>query len=101
MPGSVEEYPFGPNTAVFKIAGKMFALSPVETEVPKVSVKCEPELGTQLRESYDAIGFAYHLNKRHWVSVELTGDAPDAMIRDLVEDSFDLVRPRSRRAGKP
>jgi len=97
MAGSVEEFPFGPNTAVFKVAGKMFALAPVETDVPKVSVKCEPDLATQLRQSYDAIGFAYHLNKRHWISIDLAGDAPDGMIRDLVEDSFDLVRPRRRR----
>ena len=99
MPGAVEEFPFGPNTAVFKVAGKMFALSPVETDVPVVSVKCEPDLATQLRESYEAIGLAYHLNKRHWISVQLAADAPEAMIRDLVEDSFDLVRPR--RAAKP
>src|SRR4051794_18713169 len=97
MPGAVEEFPFGPNTAVFKVGGKMFALSPVETDVPKVSVKCDPDLATQLRESYDSIGFAYHLNKRHWIAVELAGDAPDQMIRDLVEDSCDLVRPRPRR----
>jgi len=99
MPGAVEEFPFGDNTAVFKIAGKMFALSPIETDQPKVSVKCDPDLGVQLRESYEAIGFAYHLNKQHWVSVDLDGDAPDPMIRDLVEDSYDLVRPKRARKG--
>jgi predicted DNA-binding protein (MmcQ/YjbR family) len=98
MPGAVEEFPFGDNMAVFKTGGKMFALSPIETDRPKVSVKCEPDLAAQLRESYEAIGFAYHLNKRHWISVELAGDVPDRMIRDLVEDSCDLVRPRRRGA---
>lgn len=97
MPGAVEEFPFGENTAVFKIAGKMFALSPVKTDEPKVSVKCDPDLATQLRESYDAIGFAYHLNKRHWIQIALRGDAPATMVRDLVEDSYDLVKPKRRR----
>lgn len=96
MPGAVEEFPFGENTAVFKVAGRMFALSPVKTDVPKVSLKVDPDLGTQLRESYVGIGFAYHLNKRHWIEVALAKDVPAKMIRDLVEDSYDLVKPKRR-----
>jgi predicted DNA-binding protein (MmcQ/YjbR family) len=96
MPGAIEDFPFSPGVSVFKVAGKMFALVPPEGRLLTVSVKCDPDLATQLRTSYDAIAPGYHLNKRHWLTVTLNGDAGDAMVRDLVEDSYDLVRPRVR-----
>ena len=90
-PGAVQEFPFGPETAVFKVAGKIFALSALESSPLKVSVKCEPELAEQLRASYPAIVPGYHLNKRHWNTVTLDGSVDDQLVRDLVEDSHDLV----------
>ena len=91
QPGATEEFPFGPNTSVFKVAGKMFALSQLRARPLKVSLKCEPELGQALRLTYPAIQPGYHLNKRHWNTVELDGSLPDEMVRGLVEDSYDLV----------
>jgi len=90
-PGAVEEFPFGPDTSVFKVAGKMFALSALGHEPLHVSVKCEPELAEQLRQTHAAIRPGYHLNKRHWNTIAIDGSLPDALIRDLVEDSYDLI----------
>jgi predicted DNA-binding protein (MmcQ/YjbR family) len=89
--GAVEEFPFGPGTSVFKVAGKIFALSALDGSPLEVSVKCEPELAVELRGTYAAIRPGYHLNKRHWNTVTLDGSLPAELIRDLVEDSYDLV----------
>ena len=89
--GAVEEFPFGPEHSVFKVAGKMFALSALDRTPLAVSVKCEPELAAQLRHSYPAIRPGYHLNKRHWNTITLDGSLPDPLVRDLIEDSYDLV----------
>jgi predicted DNA-binding protein (MmcQ/YjbR family) len=91
FPGSEETFPFGFQTSVFKVAGKMFALSRGEAEPLQVSVKCEPLLAEQLRAAHAAIAAGYHLNKRHWNTVTIDGSLPDAMIADMVEDSYDLV----------
>ena len=76
---------------MFKVAGKMFALSALEREPLEVSVKCEPELAVELRNSYPAIRPGYHLNKRHWNTITLDGSLSDQLVRDLIEDSYDLV----------
>jgi predicted DNA-binding protein (MmcQ/YjbR family) len=89
--GAVEEFPFGPETSVFKVAGKMFALSALDRVPVAVSVKCEPELAVELRNTYSAVRPGYHLNKRHWNTVTVDGDLPDQLVRDMVEDSYDLV----------
>lgn len=89
--GAVEDFPFGPETSVFKVAGKMFALSALDRVPLAVSVKCEPELAEDLRASHAAIRPGYHLNKRHWNTITLDGSLADALVRDLIEDSYDLV----------
>ncbi|MDX6474761.1 MAG: hypothetical protein QOH95_272, partial [Gaiellaceae bacterium] len=89
--GAVEDFPFGPEHSVFKVGGKLFAISMLESTPLEVSAKCEPDLAVQLRDSYEAIRPGYHLNKRHWNTVTLDGSVPDTIIRDLVEDSYDLV----------
>ena len=89
-PGSEEQSPFGPETSVFKVAGKVFALSPLGSPPLRVSLKCEPGLAEELRAAYPAIGPGYHLNKRHWNTVEVAG-VPAKLLRDMIEDSYDLV----------
>ena len=89
--GAIEDFPFGPETSVFKVAGKIFALSALQRAPLRVSVKCEPELAVALRASYAAVRPGYHLNKRHWNTVTLGDDVPDRLVRDMVEDSYDLV----------
>ena len=89
--GAKETFPFGPETSVFKVAGKIFALSRLAATPLSVSLKCEPELAEQLREAHAAVIPGYHLNKRHWNTVIIDGSLPDKMICDMVEDSYDLV----------
>jgi predicted DNA-binding protein (MmcQ/YjbR family) len=89
--GAIEDFPFGPEVSVFKVGGKTFALSALARTPLQVSVKCEPELAVDLRRSYRAIGPGYHLDKRHWNTITLDGSLPDQLLRDLVQDSYDLV----------
>jgi predicted DNA-binding protein (MmcQ/YjbR family) len=91
LPGAAEEFPFTPGLSVFKVSGKVFALSRLDGRPLSVSLKCEPELAEQLRDSYSAIRPGYHLNKRHWNTVEVDGSVPDRLVLDMVEDSYDLV----------
>ncbi|MFC9770706.1 MULTISPECIES: MmcQ/YjbR family DNA-binding protein [unclassified Pseudarthrobacter] len=101
FPGAFEDYPFGPETSVFKvrahIAGgtrheaKLFALSSMDPGDFYVNLKCDPSLAVQLRAAHPAIDGAWHMNKTHWNGVRLDGSLPDDMVRDMVEDSYDLV----------
>ena len=93
--GSEETFPFGFETSVFKVAGKMFALSRLAADTPlRVSLKCDPGLAEALRETHAAVIPGYHLNKRHWNTVILDGSLPERMVKDLIEDSYDLVAKR-------
>jgi predicted DNA-binding protein (MmcQ/YjbR family) len=99
MPGAAETFPFGPGCSVFKAPnGKMFGVTVTTTEPLDISVKCDPDLAVALRRDYDSIVEGYHLNKRHWITVNLNEDAPDELVRQLIEDSYGLVVPRARRA---
>jgi predicted DNA-binding protein (MmcQ/YjbR family) len=89
--GAEETFPFGPETSVFKVAGKMFALSRLGADSLRVSVKCDPGLAEVLRRAHASVLPGYHLNKRHWNTVILDGSLPDDAIRDMIEDSYDLV----------
>ena len=80
FPGAVEEFPFSPTTSVFKVEGKIFAISALDGRPLDVSLKCEPGLAEQLRASHEAIRPGYHLNKRHWNTVVLDGSLSDAMV---------------------
>jgi predicted DNA-binding protein (MmcQ/YjbR family) len=103
-PGAKEEFPFGEQASVFKVGGKMFAISALESRPLQVSLKIDPELGEGLRGAYPAIQPGYHLNKRHWVTVTLDGSVSDEMLLELLEDSYDLVvagLPAAQRARLP
>jgi predicted DNA-binding protein (MmcQ/YjbR family) len=88
--GVEETFPFGEDVLVFKVLGKMFALSGVE-DFESISLKVDPERGVELREMHDAVQEAYHLNKRHWITVMLDGTVPDRLIRQWIDVSYDLV----------
>jgi predicted DNA-binding protein (MmcQ/YjbR family) len=90
-PGAEETYPFGPNTAVYKVGGKMFALIPRDAEPPRVSLKCDPEWSEVLRNAYEAVQPGYHLNKKHWNTIILDGTIADDEIAELVDHSYALV----------
>jgi predicted DNA-binding protein (MmcQ/YjbR family) len=100
FPGAEETFPFGRETSVFKVGGKMFALSQLGADSLRVSLKCEPQLAEALRETHAAVIPGYHLNKRHWNTVILDRSLSEQMVKDLIEDSYDLVvqqLPASRR----
>ncbi|MFF5424586.1 MULTISPECIES: MmcQ/YjbR family DNA-binding protein [unclassified Streptomyces] len=88
--GASEEFPFGPDVSVFKVAGKLFALSWLDAEPLRVNLKCDPDEAVRLRAEHPAIAPGYHMNKRHWNTVTV-GELPERMVRELVEDSYDLV----------
>jgi predicted DNA-binding protein (MmcQ/YjbR family) len=102
LPGAEETFPFGPENSVFKVAGKMFAISRLRAKRPlRISLKCEPELAEGLRAAHEAIIPGYHLNKRHWNTVVLDGSLPERMVLEMIEDSYDLVvakLPKSKHA---
>lgn len=89
--GSVETFPFNLETSVFKVGGKMFALSTLDAVPLSVSLKCNPHLALELRDRYPAITGGWHLNKRHWNTVLLDGSVPGRLLHDMIEDSYDLV----------
>jgi predicted DNA-binding protein (MmcQ/YjbR family) len=89
--GAEETFPFGPETSVFKVEGKMFALSRLDAEKLRVSVKCDPGLAESLRAAHAEVLPGYHLDKRHWNTVIVGGALADAAIGDMIEDSYDLV----------
>ncbi len=90
-PGAVEETPFGPDNLVFKVGGKMFALASLDEVPPRVNLKCDPERALDLRDRYESVQPGYHMNKRHWNTVEFTGEVPDAELRRMIDDSYELV----------
>jgi predicted DNA-binding protein (MmcQ/YjbR family) len=99
-PGAVEEFPFGPGVSVFKVAGKMFALSDLAGDPLRVNLKCDPELAVDLRATYPAVEPGYHMNKRHWNTVVLDGSLDDELVKQMLEDSYDLVVAALPRANR-
>jgi predicted DNA-binding protein (MmcQ/YjbR family) len=101
LEGASETFPFGPDVSVFKVSGKMFALSILDQAPLRVSLKSEPELAEQLRATHAAVLPGYHLNKRHWNTVIIDGSLSDQLIEDMIDDSYDLVVSAfSRRSGR-
>ena len=86
------DYPFGESTAVYKLGEKMFALIAVGSDPLRISLKCDPQLAELLREKYESVMAGYHLNKKHWNTVVLTGQLSDDEIKDLVRHSYELVK---------
>ena len=89
--GAEETFPFNPETSVFKVGGKVFALTALGNQPLQVSLKCDPELAIQLREAYPAIVGGWHLNKRHWNTVTVDDSVPEALLLEMIEDSYDLI----------
>ncbi len=91
LPGAEEGFPFGPEVAVFKVGGRMFAYVPAD-DPPRVTVKCEPALAPEHRAAWPtAVAPGYHMNKRHWNTITCDGTIPADVVRAMIEDSWDLV----------
>jgi predicted DNA-binding protein (MmcQ/YjbR family) len=89
--GAVKDYPFGPEAAVFKVAGKMFALIAWQEEPLTISLKCDPVEADFIRSTFEAVKPGYHLNKQHWNTVTLDGSIPEGMLHKMIASSYDLV----------
>lgn len=90
-PGAFEDRPFGPETLVLKVAGKMFGAVGLDASPLQIALKCDPLQAEQLREAFAAIGLPSYLDKRHWIAVTLDGSVPDETLRALVDQSYSLV----------
>jgi predicted DNA-binding protein (MmcQ/YjbR family) len=89
--GVTESFPFDETTLVFKVMGKMFALTGLEDEILTVNLKCNPENAIRLREKFPAIQPGYHMNKKHWNTIIVDGSIPDEQIFQWMDDSYNLV----------
>ncbi|WUH89418.1 MmcQ/YjbR family DNA-binding protein [Streptomyces sp. NBC_00433] len=96
--GAAETFPFNPETSVFKVGGKVFAISALEADPLSVSLKCDPEIAVRLRAAHPEITGGWHLNKRHWNTVRLDGSLPDGLVGEMIEDSYDLIVAKLPRA---
>ncbi|MBK6264914.1 MmcQ/YjbR family DNA-binding protein [Marivirga sp. S37H4] len=88
--GTTEEFPFGESTLVFKVLGKMFALVDVDL-FQSINLKCDPEKAIELRENYESVKPGYHMNKKHWNTIEMDGSIPDKEIQFWIDHSYELV----------
>ncbi|MBX6334571.1 MmcQ/YjbR family DNA-binding protein [Candidatus Saccharibacteria bacterium] len=91
MPNAWLDYPFGEKVAVYKVGDKMFALVVENSDPVQISLKCDPELAKVLRERYESVMPGYHLNKKHWNTILLTGQLSWEEVKDLIRHSYELV----------
>lgn len=95
MPNAKLDFPFGEDVAVYKVPvgddEKMFALIPEGVDPIRLSLKCDPQLALVLRERYESVMGGYHLNKKHWNTILLTGQLADSEVEDLIRHSYNLV----------
>ncbi len=112
-PGATEGTPFGETVVVFKVGGKIFALASLDEIPATANLKCDPDLALELRDRFEQVRPGYHMNKKHWNTVELESGVPDAELRKMIDHSYELIvrqlpksklkrassRQRSARAG--
>lgn len=91
MPNARLDYPFGEDTAVYKVGDKMFAIIAEKSQPVRLSLKCDPQLVVKLREKYETVLPGYHLNKKHWNTIICSGQLEAEEIHDLIRHSFELV----------
>src|SRR6476619_6876470 len=90
-PKATEGTPFGETVLVFKVAGKMFALMSLDEVPATANLKCDPDLALELRDRYQEVRPGYHMNKKHWNTIELSGRIPPKVLREWIDHSYDLV----------
>jgi len=89
--GVTEEFPFDETTLVFKVMGKMFALTSLNDLALSVNLKCNPEKAIELREQFEDIQPGYHMNKKHWNTIDVSPSIPPKLVIELIDHSYDLV----------
>jgi predicted DNA-binding protein (MmcQ/YjbR family) len=98
---ATEETPFGPDTLVFKVGGKIFAIAPLDEVPARANLKCDPDLALELRDRYEQVRPGYHMNKKHWNTIEIEGGIPEVEIRKMIDHSYELVAKRLRSSASP
>lgn len=91
-PGAEESFPFDEHTIVFKVGGKIFALTGLNDIPPSINLKCDPDKAIMLRESHDEIVPGYHMNKKHWNTVYFDSDLDNKLVKELIDHSYHLVK---------
>ena len=99
-PRATEGMPFGPDVLVYKVGGKMFALAALDDVPPTVNLKCDPDLALDLRDRYEQVRPGYHMNKKHWNTVEIEGGIPVVELRRMIDHSYELVVERLPKAAR-
>ena len=89
--GASESAPFGEETIVFKVGGKIFALGSLDDVPARANLKCDPDLALELRDRYEQVRPGYHMNKKHWNTVEIEGGIPEVELRKMIDHSYELV----------
>lgn len=92
-----EALPFGPDTLVFKVNGKIFLLVGLENDPLRFNVKCDPEKALLLRERFDAVQPGYHMNKKHWNTVVVDGSVSSKLLKEWIDDSYNLVVAKTKK----
>lgn len=88
-----ETFPFGPDTLVYKVNGKVFLLCGLENNPLRFNAKCDPDRAVELREEYpDNVLPGWHMNKKHWNTVVANGNIPSKLVRELIDHSYELVK---------
>jgi predicted DNA-binding protein (MmcQ/YjbR family) len=100
-PGAREGTPFGPDVLVFKVGGKMFALAALDEVPTTVNLKCDPDLALDLRDRYDQVKPGYHMNKKHWNTVEIESGIPAVELRKMIDHSYVLVMRSLPKVAQP
>ncbi|HAO45947.1 MAG TPA: MmcQ/YjbR family DNA-binding protein [Ferruginibacter sp.] len=97
-PSVTEGFPFGEDTLVFKVNGKIFLLAGLDALPLQFNVKCDPEKAIQLREDHpESVLPGYHMNKKHWNTVLVDGRLPARQIKEMIDDSYNLVAPKKKK----
>jgi predicted DNA-binding protein (MmcQ/YjbR family) len=96
-PGAEESTPFGPDVLVFKVSGKIFALTDPGEYPARLNLKCDPDRAISLRDEYESVLPGYHMNKKHWNTILLDGSLPSSMVRELIDHSYALVVGKKRK----
>ncbi len=95
-PDVEETLPFGPDTLVYKVGGKIFLITGLDSVEFRFNVKCNPEKALELRETYPCVLPGYHMNKKHWNTIVVDGSIPNSLLKEWIDHSYHLVKPKEK-----
>ncbi len=99
-PGTSEDFPFDEVTLCLRVVGKIFAITGLDREVFAVNLKCDPEYAIELREQHPEVQPGWHMNNKHWNTIDFTGNLDDKMLRSFIDHSYDMVVKKLKKAER-